>query len=68
MSSDDLYQLEFLSLVAKITQELENHVGISDKTLAEFVIDLHDKSTTLADFTGRLTTSRWAVVADGRLG
>ena len=55
MSSDDLYQLEFLSLVAKITQELENHVGISDKTLAEFVIDLHDKSTTLADFTGRLT-------------
>ena len=55
MSSDDLYQLEFLSLVAKITQELENHVGISDKTLAEFVIDLHDKSTNLADFTGRLT-------------
>jgi ATP-dependent RNA helicase DHX8/PRP22 len=50
-----LYQLEFLSLVAKITQELENHVGISDKTLAEFVIDLHDKSTALADFTGRLT-------------
>jgi ATP-dependent RNA helicase DHX8/PRP22 len=54
MSSDDLYKLEFLSLVAKITQELENHLGISDKTLAEFVINLHDKSKSLTDFTERL--------------
>lgn len=29
-----------VSLVAKVTQELENHIGIKDKTLAEFIIDL----------------------------
>jgi ATP-dependent RNA helicase DHX8/PRP22 len=53
LSPSDLYQLEFLSLVAKIARKLENHVGISDKTIAEF-IDLHNKSTTPADFMGRL--------------
>src|SRR6266702_703910 len=54
MAQDDLYNLEFLSLVAKITQEIDNHTGLSDKTLAEFVIDLHDKSKTLADFKAKL--------------
>ncbi|KAH9981405.1 P-loop containing nucleoside triphosphate hydrolase protein [Lactifluus volemus] len=54
MAQDDLYNLEFLSLVAKITQEIDNHTGINDKTLAEFVIDLHDKSKTLADFKAKL--------------
>ena len=54
MAHDDLYNLEFLSLVAKITQEIDNHTGLNDKTLAEFVIDLHDKSKTLADFKAKL--------------
>jgi ATP-dependent RNA helicase DHX8/PRP22 len=54
MAQDDLYNLEFLSLVAKITQEIDNHTGLNDKTLAEFVIDLHDKSKTLADFKAKL--------------
>lgn len=40
---DDLQSLELLSLVAKVTSELNNHLGISDKTLAEFVIDQHSK-------------------------
>lgn len=44
MADSDLYNLEFLSLVAKITQEIDNHTGLSDKTLAEFVISLHDQS------------------------
>jgi ATP-dependent RNA helicase DHX8/PRP22 len=35
---------EFLSLVAKITQEIDNHIGINDKTAAEFLINLHDGS------------------------
>lgn len=48
--TDDLYNLELLSLVAKITQEIDNYTGISDKTLAEFVISLHEKSKTLGDF------------------
>ncbi|KAH9929819.1 P-loop containing nucleoside triphosphate hydrolase protein [Fomitopsis serialis] len=54
MSDTDLYNLEFLSLVAKITQEIDNHTGINDKTLAEFVIDLHDKSKTLPQFKQQL--------------
>src|SRR5712672_1074704 len=51
---DDLYNLEFLSLVAKITQEIDNHTGLNEKTLAEFVIDLHDQSNTLVDFKAKL--------------
>lgn len=44
MANDDLYDLEFLSLVAKISQELVNHLNLDDKVLAEFLIDLHEKS------------------------
>lgn len=40
---DDFTSLELLSLVSKVTSELQNHLGISDKTLAEFVIDQHEK-------------------------
>lgn len=35
---DDLEELELLSLVSKVTSELQNHLGISEKTLAEFII------------------------------
>ena len=54
MADNDLYNLEFLSLVAKITQEIDNHTGLSDKTLAEFVISLHDQSKTLPEFKAKL--------------
>ncbi|KAL3151919.1 hypothetical protein ABBQ32_001049 [Trebouxia sp. C0010 RCD-2024] len=37
---DQLKQLQHLSLVNKVTTELENHLGISEKTLAEFIIEL----------------------------
>ncbi|EXJ63471.1 adenosinetriphosphatase [Cladophialophora psammophila CBS 110553] len=40
---DDFASLELLSLVSKVTSELQNHLGINDKTLAEFVIDQHEK-------------------------
>jgi len=36
--------LQYLSLVSKVCNELENHLGISDKTLAEFIIDLAEKN------------------------
>ncbi|KAG5636597.1 hypothetical protein H0H81_007537 [Sphagnurus paluster] len=45
MSESDLYNLELLSLVAKITQEINNYTGLEDKTLAEFIIVLHDQSS-----------------------
>lgn len=41
---DDLSSLELLSLVSKVTSELQNHLGINDKTLAEFVINQHESS------------------------
>ena len=51
---DDLASLELLSLVSKITSELQNHLGINDKTLAEFVIAQHSKCQSLADFRAQL--------------
>ncbi|QDS73353.1 hypothetical protein FKW77_006961 [Venturia effusa] len=47
---DDLESLELLSLVTRITSELQNHLGMSDKTLAEFIIAQHAECTSLADF------------------
>lgn len=44
MADADIYSLEFLSLVAKITQEIDNHIGLNEKSAAEFLIHLHDES------------------------
>lgn len=52
--ADDLFELELLSLVAKITQEILNYTGINDKTLAEFVISLHGESKTVQEFKQKL--------------
>ncbi|KAL7961223.1 P-loop containing nucleoside triphosphate hydrolase protein [Trichoderma compactum] len=51
---DDLLNLELLSLVSKVTSELQNHVGISDKTLAEFLIAQRLESKSSHDFRKRL--------------
>lgn len=51
---DPLYRLEFLSLVSKIATEVENHLGIHDRTLAEFVISLHEQSGSLKVFQSKL--------------
>lgn len=51
---DDLESLELLSLVAKVASELQNHLGISEKTLAEFVIAQRLGCTDLAEFRKRL--------------
>ena len=34
---EDLAQLEELSLVSKVCTELENHLGLNDKTLGMFL-------------------------------
>ena len=55
MADSDIYNLEFLSLVAKITQEIDNHIGINDKTAAEFLINLHEQSNqSLAAFKAKV--------------
>ena len=47
---DDLASLELLSLVSRVTSELQNHLGITDKTLAEFVIDKHSVCSSTTEF------------------
>ena len=47
---DDLVKLQYLSLVSKICTEFENHLGLTDKVLAEFVIDLADKHSNISSF------------------
>ncbi|XP_022791850.1 ATP-dependent RNA helicase DHX8-like [Stylophora pistillata] len=51
---EELQQLEQLSLVSKICTELDNHLGINDKDLAEFIIMLGERNTTLDKFQAAL--------------
>jgi ATP-dependent RNA helicase DHX8/PRP22 len=46
---DIVAKFKQLQVVSKIVQELENHLGLSDKDLAEFIINLADKNE-LQDF------------------
>jgi len=43
-----------LSLVSKVTIEIQNHWGIEDKTLAEFVIELGEQANSVDDFETKL--------------
>ena len=49
-----LGDLQRLSLVQKVCEELENHLGVNDKDLAEFVIHLAGESTTAVAFKAAL--------------
>ena len=49
-----LAELQYLSLVSKVCTELDNHLGVSDKTLAEFIIDLAKKNPELPAFRAAL--------------
>uniref|UniRef100_A0A8C5NNA1 ATP-dependent RNA helicase DHX8 n=1 Tax=Junco hyemalis TaxID=40217 RepID=A0A8C5NNA1_JUNHY len=49
-AAEELAKLEYLSLVSKVCTELDNHLGINDKDLAEFVISLAEKNTTFDTF------------------
>ncbi|KTG42236.1 hypothetical protein cypCar_00010181 [Cyprinus carpio] len=72
---DELKKLEYLSLVSKVCTELDNHLVINDKDLAEFVISLAEKHPTIdefksvlvkngADFTNMLDEDDVKVAAD----
>ncbi|ELR22169.1 ATPdependent RNA helicase DHX8, putative [Acanthamoeba castellanii str. Neff] len=54
---DEIEKLQLLSLVSKICTELENHLGagMSDKVLAEFIVDIAEKNPTLPAFSGALS-------------
>ncbi|XP_037611623.1 ATP-dependent RNA helicase DHX8-like [Sebastes umbrosus] len=51
---DEIKRLEYLSLVSKVCTELENHLGISEKDLAEFIISLAEKHPTFEEFRAAL--------------
>jgi ATP-dependent RNA helicase DHX8/PRP22 len=51
---DDFEELELLSLVSKVTSELQNHLGISEKVLAEFIIDQRLNAKGIDDFKQKL--------------
>lgn len=46
----DLEKLEKLSLVSKICTELENHLGLNDKDLAEYIIHLAETNDSFDKF------------------
>mmetsp|Transcript_70916 Transcript_70916/g.208102 ORF Transcript_70916/g.208102 Transcript_70916/m.208102 type:complete len:1156 (+) Transcript_70916:169-3636(+) len=46
--------LRKLSLISKVTLEIQNHWGIEDKTLAEFVITIGEEASDVNDFEKKL--------------
>ncbi|ERN12543.1 probable pre-mRNA-splicing factor ATP-dependent RNA helicase DEAH5 [Amborella trichopoda] len=54
MELDGLKKLEYLSLVSKVCSELESHIGLGDKLLAEFIIDLGKNSANVEEFDKKL--------------
>lgn len=47
-------KLHHFQLVSKICNELDNHLGMSDKTLADFIIHLAKESNSLSKFQSKL--------------
>jgi ATP-dependent RNA helicase DHX8/PRP22 len=45
-----LKKLEYLWLVSKVCTKLEAHIRCSDKTLAQFIVDIAQHSDTVEDF------------------
>jgi ATP-dependent RNA helicase DHX8/PRP22 len=55
---EDLKNLEYLSLVSKICTELDNHLGINDKDLAEFIINMAQASSSYDTFRAELANNQ----------
>ncbi|RZF38410.1 hypothetical protein LSTR_LSTR006536 [Laodelphax striatellus] len=51
---DEVEKLEHLSLVSKVCTELENHLGLNDKDLAEFIIHLAEENDTFETYKAAL--------------
>ncbi|XP_016889659.1 ATP-dependent RNA helicase DHX8-like isoform X2 [Cynoglossus semilaevis] len=53
-AEDEIKRLEYLSLVSKVCTELENHLEIREKDLAEFIISLAEKHPAFEEFKAAL--------------
>lgn len=53
-TEDELKELERLSLVSKVCTELESHLGLGDKVVAAYIIDLGKSSRSVDDFEEKL--------------
>ncbi|XP_021715101.1 probable pre-mRNA-splicing factor ATP-dependent RNA helicase DEAH5 [Chenopodium quinoa] len=53
-NGDKLQTLKYISLVSKVCSELETHVGVGDKVLAEFITDLGHNCETVDEFDSEL--------------
>ena len=60
-------KLQYLSLVNKVCQELDHHLGVSDKTLAEFIIDLAKTHKELPAFRAALEENGLDLSGAGRV-
>ena len=47
---NELERLQYLSLVSKVTTELENNIGIGDTTVSEFVIEAAKKAKNVKEY------------------
>ncbi|KAH7263056.1 P-loop containing nucleoside triphosphate hydrolase protein [Fusarium tricinctum] len=54
---DDLLNLELLSLVSKVTSEVQNHLGVGEKTVAEFLIAKRTECSSFDEFRDNLETT-----------
>ena len=52
---EDLESFEIISLVAKVASEMENHMGLNNRDVAEFIIFQRLESSDLKDFKERLS-------------
>nr|GMD43183.1 probable pre-mRNA-splicing factor ATP-dependent RNA helicase DEAH5 [Ipomoea batatas] len=57
VEEDGLKKLEYLSLVSKVCSELETHIGVGDKVLAEFITEMVRKCETVEEFDEKLKES-----------
>lgn len=51
----EIEKLKLISLVSRLTTEIAKQTGVTDKTLAEFVLDIHDTASNLSDFHEKLS-------------
>ena len=52
-----LDELEYLALVTRLCKELENHLGVRERVLAEYLIDLNRKSPDYPAFKSKIEAS-----------